>query len=54
MATYQIQPFRLNSLAVRGLLMEHHCKAFVKILNTLSQIEIKAYIHFSHHKSMET
>ena len=44
--------FRLPwQLIVRGLLKEHNCKTFVKIP---SQIEIKAYFHFSHYKSMET
>ena len=38
-------------IVVRGLLKEHYCKAFVKIP---SQIEIKAYFHLSHYKSMET
>ena len=33
------------------MLKEHYCKTFVKIP---SQIEIKAYFHFSHYKSMET
>ena len=38
-------------IVVRGLLKEHYCKAFVKIC---SQLEIKAYFHFSHYKSMGT
>ena len=33
------------------MLKEHYCKTFVKIP---SQIETKAYFHFSHCKSMET
>ena len=33
------------------MLKEHYCKTFVKIP---SQIETKAYFHFSHYKSMET
>ena len=37
----------LIHMVVRGLLKEH----FVKIP---SQIEIKAYFHFTHYKSMET
>ena len=51
MATNQIQHLDLIYMVVRGLLKEHYCKAFVKIP---SQIEIKAYFHFSHYKSMET
>ena len=39
-------------MVVRGLLKEHHCKAFVKIPQV--KIEIKAYFQFSHYKSMET
>ena len=40
----------LIRMVVRGLLNEHYRRAFVKI----SQIEIKAYFHFPHYKSMET
>ena len=34
------------------MLKGHYCKTFIK--NTYSQIEIKAFFHFSHYKSMET
>ena len=50
MATNQIQQFRLIHMVVRGLLRNITVKLLSK---NLSQIEIKAYFHFSHYKSME-
>ena len=45
------QLIKFSSLDLIHMLKEHYCKTFVKIP---SQIETKAYFHFSHYKSIET
>ena len=52
MATNQISGLDKIHIFGRGLLKDYFCKTFVK--NICSEIEIKAYFHFSHYKSMET
>ena len=42
-----------NDMFSRGQLKENFCKSFVEISAGI-EIPMKAYLHFSHYKSMET